>query len=155
MKRDSVGFVSDELEQVDEKLPKVRNALRSITDQVTADEASAIVDVARLAASADGITDPDELDSVVRLSRVVYEMAGVTEVPSPTISIDQARLLDIGNKLERMGPRELAFAGAILIAVEGGVSEREDAFIDQLAEALVLENARARELAGIVHGAIG
>jgi tellurite resistance protein len=125
---------------------KLRDALRSIHDKVSPAEASAIVDVARLAAGVDGHTHPDELATIKQLSKIVYELANVADVPAPTQAIDPGRLLDIGDTLERMGPRELAFAGAIAVATHGEITSEEQAFISQLAEALLLEQPRAREL---------
>lgn len=125
---------------------KLREALRSIHDKVSPAEASAIVDVARLAAGVDGHTHPDELATIKQLSKIVYELADMPDVPPPPKAIDPGRLLDIGDTLERMGPRELAFAGAIAVATHGDVTPEEQAFIDQLAEALLLEQPRAREL---------
>jgi tellurite resistance protein len=125
---------------------KLREALRSIHDKVSPAEASAIVDVARLAAGVDGQTHPDELATIKQLSKIVYELANVADVPAPTKAIDPGRLLDIGDTLERLGPRELAFAGAIAVATHGEITPEEQAFISQLAEALLLEQPRAREL---------
>ena len=133
---------------------KLRAALRSIHDQVSPTEASAIVDVARLAAGADGTTHPDELAAIRTLSQIVYEMASITDVPAPTPAIDAGRLLDIGETLERIGARELAFASAVAVAIHGELTADEQTFITRLADALVVEPPRAEALTRTIAAAV-
>ena len=131
---------------------KLRDALRSIHAKITPAEASAILDVARLAAGADGKTDPDELAAIKMLSKIIYELANVAtqDVPDPSRQIDPGRVLDIGATLERMGARELAFASAVAVAIHGDLTAGESVFIGQLADALVLDPQRARELTSTI-----
>ena len=117
-------------------------------DKVTPSQASAIVDVARLAASADGHVAPDEV-ATITLAGVVYEMAGLRELPSPNKSMFDSASADIGAELEDIGPRELAFAGAVAVVIDDGITQEEQGFVKNLAEALVLDEARANELVGI------
>jgi hypothetical protein len=127
---------------------KLRTALRTIHAHLSPAEASAIVDVARLAAAADKKTNADEMLALLALTRIVYEMAGVTELPVPTTAIDPSRLLDIGVTLEPMGARELAFACAFIIMIQDlELTKEEGMLAGRLGEALVLEPGRANQLA--------
>lgn len=127
---------------------KLRDALRSIHGgQLSRAEAAAIVDVARLAASADGRMDLGEMGAIASLSRVVYSMAGGDDVPVPSKVLDPGALMQIGQQLEAMGPRELAYSCAMLVMhTDQKLTKEEGELGSKLAEALVLEQARAREL---------
>lgn len=125
---------------------KLRDTLRAIHDRLTTSDASAIVDVARIAASANG-TDPDELAAIAAISKVLYGLAGASEVPAPSPTISPARLLEIGNQLEDTGKRELAYACAMAVMqVDLQLTAEERGLGEQLAGALLLEAVRAREL---------
>jgi hypothetical protein len=126
---------------------RLYTTLRSIQDKLTFEEAGAIVDVARLAAMADGKTTIDEMTVIVTLRRILTEFAG-GEMPHPSVAIDASRLADIGNALVATGPRELAFACALLVMMhdlELAPGERDLAA--ELAQALAIEPPRAKALA--------
>lgn len=127
---------------------QLRTALQSIHATPTATEARAIVDVARLAAAADNKTDLSETVVLLALTRIVCEMAGLSEVP-PTATIDAARLAQIGEQLVPMGARELAYACAFLVMIQDlELTKEESSMAGGLADALVIEAARATQLAG-------
>lgn len=133
---------------------KLRDTLRSIHDRLTTSDASAIVDVARIAAAADG-TDPDELAAISAISRILHGLAGSAQVPAPASTISPERLLEIGNQLEDTGKRELAYACAMAVMqVDLQLSAEEGELGQKLAAALLLEEARASELSARVRGAI-
>lgn len=134
---------------------KLRDTLRSIHDRLTTSDASAIVDVARIAAAADGKTDPDELAAISAISRILHGLAGSAQVPAPATTISPERLLEIGNQLEDTGKRELAYACAMAVMqVDLALSAEEGELGEKLAAALLLEVARASELSARVRGAI-
>ena len=125
----------------------LRTTLTSIHAKPTAAEAAAVIDVARLAASADGKTDLSEAVVLLTLTRMICELAGITEVPAPK-AIDARRLAEIGDSLVPQGARELAFASAYLVMVQDlEVTAEEKRLADALGEALVIEPPRAKQLA--------
>lgn len=127
---------------------KLRTTLQSIYAKPSADEARAIVDVARLAATADKKTDLSETVVLLALAKQVCEMAGLTEVPPPT-TIDAKRLAEIGEQLVPTGARELAYACAFLVMVQDlDVTTEEQQMANALGDALALDAARAKALAG-------
>ena len=126
---------------------RLYTTLRSLQETLSFEEAGAIVDVARLAAIADGKTTVDEMAVIVMLRRIITELAG-GQIPHPAGAIDASRLADIGNALTAPGPRELAFACALLVMMhdlELTAAERDLA--TELAHALVIEPARAKAIA--------
>ena len=126
---------------------ELRSTLLSIHAKPTPAEAAAIIDVARLAATADNKTDPLEMSVLLSLTRIVCELAGIAEVPA-TKPVDAERLAQIGETLVPQGARELAFAAAFLVMVQDlEVTAEEKKMADALGEALVLEGARAKQLA--------
>lgn len=126
---------------------QLRTTLSAIHARPTPDEARAILDVARLAAAADKRTDVGETVVLLALSRIVCEMAGLSEIP-PHTAIDAARLATIGDLLVPAGARELAFACAFLVMVQDlEITVEEGRMASALADALVLEHARAGQLA--------
>jgi hypothetical protein len=126
----------------------LRTGLRTIHDKLSPDEASAIFDVARLAAAADKKTDIGEMAVLIEIARIVYEMADVTDLPIPSLGIDQSRLLAIGEQLVPTGPRELAFACAFLVMIQDQVLAAEEGQLaGRLSEALMITPTRANQLA--------
>ncbi len=126
---------------------QLRTTLQSIHAKPTATEARAIVDVARLAAAADKKTDLSEAVVLLALTRIVCEMAGLSEVPA-TAAIDAERLAQIGEQLVPMGARELAYACAFLVMIQDlELTHDESTMASGLADALVIEAARAKQLA--------
>lgn len=123
------------------------NALRAIHDTVSSDEAGAIIDVARLAAVSDGKTTIDELAVIVMLRRIVTELAG-GRMPHPSAAIDASRLEAIGTALTATGPRELAYACAMIVMMHDlQLTSEERDLATELAKALVIEPDRAKAIA--------
>ena len=83
------------------------NTLRAIQGSITSEEAGAIIDVARLAATADGTTSIDELAVIVMLRRMITEMAG-GRMPDPSGAIDAVRFRD---RVQRLFGSMLASGG--------------------------------------------
>jgi hypothetical protein len=126
---------------------RIRTTLQAIHPRLTLPEANAIIDVARLAAAADKASNVEETSMLLALTRVIAEMAGTSEL-TLVPSVDMDRLLEIGNYLVEMGPREVAFACAFLVMVQDlDVTKEERQLADQLGDALVLAPARAKQLA--------
>jgi hypothetical protein len=127
---------------------QLRTALESIYAKPTPAEALAIVDVARLAAAADKKTDLSEQVVLLALTKIVCEMAGMTALPDAPKAIDPKRLHDIGEQLVPQGARELAYASAFLIMVQDlEVTKEESQMAGALGDALLLDAARAKQLA--------
>ncbi len=126
---------------------RLRDTLHSLHAKLNRAEAAAIVDVARLAASIDGKMDLAEMGAVARLSRILYAMAGAPDTPVPTEAPGPQRLQEIGRLLEAMGPRELAFASAVLVMhTDRKITTEEADLRRRLAEALLLAPERAKQL---------
>ena len=126
---------------------RLRDTLSKLHAKLTHDQAGAVVDVARLAASADGKMNLAEMGTVARLSKIFYAMANEGEHPVPTDAPGAQRLAEIGRLLEEVGPRELAFAGACLIMhTDRKITPGEQDLARRLADALLLDNGRAREI---------
>ncbi len=136
----------------------LREMLQSVHANLTGDEAAAIVDIARLAASIDGKMDLSEMSMVARLSGILYGMAGAPATVVPTQPAGPERLHEIGRLLETTGPRELAFASAMVVMhTDQKITSQESDLARRLAEALMLQPSRAKELgdrvAAVVRGA--
>ena len=126
---------------------QLRSTLSSIHAKPTAAEAVAVIDVARLAAAADNKTDVSEMVVLLALTRVVCDLAGVGDIPAVK-PVDAERLAEIGDLLVPQGARELAFASAFLIMVQDlEVTAEEKRLADALGQALVIDDARAKQLA--------
>ena len=125
---------------------QLRTTLQGIYAKPSATEARAIIDVARLAATADGKTDLSETVVLLALTKIICEMAGLKEVPNTT-AVDGKRLAEIGETLSPQGARELAYASAFLIMIQDlELTKEESAMANGLAEALVIDSARAKQL---------
>jgi hypothetical protein len=126
---------------------QLRSALQAIHGKPSPTEATAIVDVARLAAAADKRTDISETVVLLALTKIVCEMAGMKEVPETT-TVDGTRLAEIGEQLAPIGARELAYACAFLVMIQDlDLTKEEAQMASALGEALVIEPARAKQLA--------
>jgi tellurite resistance protein len=131
--------------QIDEF--RLYTTLRSLQESVSFEEAGAIIDIARLAAVADGKTTIDEMTVIVMLRRIITELAG-GRMPHPSVAIDGSRLAAIGNLLVATGPRELAFACALLVMMHDlELTAEERDLATELAQALVIEPTRAKAIA--------
>jgi hypothetical protein len=126
---------------------QLRTTLQGIYAKPSANEARAIIDVARLAATADGKTDLSETVVLLALTKIICEMAGLKEVPNTT-AVDGKRLAEIGETLSPQGARELAYASAFLIMIQDlELTKEESQMANGLAEALVIDSGRAKALA--------
>jgi hypothetical protein len=126
---------------------RLYKTVTSIQDRLTADEAGAIIDVARLAAAADNKTNIDEMTVLLKLRRIMAELAG-GQIPHPSAAIDAHRLANIGEQLVATGARELAFASAFLVMIHDLELTREESDLARkLGDALVIDPARAAQLA--------
>jgi hypothetical protein len=127
---------------------QLRTTLQAIHAKPTPVEARAIIDVARLAAAADRKTDLSETVVLLAVARIVCEMAGVSEIPDANAKIDATRLAQIGEQLVPTGARELAYACAFLVMIQDlDLTKEESQLARGLGDALVIPEARARELA--------
>jgi tellurite resistance protein len=126
---------------------RLEEMLQSLHAKLTGEEAGAIVDVARLAASIDGKMDLSEMSMVSRLSGILYGMAGVPATVVPANPPGPQRLHEIGRLLESTGPRELAFASAMVVMhTDQKITSHESDLARRLAEALMLQPSRAKEI---------
>jgi hypothetical protein len=127
---------------------QLRTTLQSIHAKPSAAEAAAILDVARLAAAADKKTDLSETVVLLSVSRIVCEMAGLSEIPVTPQAIDAKRLADIGDTLVPVGARELAYACAFLVMIQDlDLTAEEHSMSVVLGEALLIEPGRSKQLA--------
>lgn len=125
---------------------RLRSALSAIHAKPTPNEARAVIDVARLAAAADKRSDVGETSLLIGITQLLCEMAG-TAMPDFNAQIDSSRLMSIGECLEPMGARELAYACAYLIVIQDlTLTDEEKQLIDALPAALVIDPDRARQL---------
>ena len=127
---------------------QLRTTLQSIHAKPTPGEARAVIDVARLAAAADKKTDLSETVVLLALSKIICDMAGLTEIPDPSTPIDPKRLMEIGESLVPNGARELAYASAFLVMIQDlELTKEESQLASGLADALVIQSDRAKQLA--------
>lgn len=125
---------------------RLRTSLSSIHAKPTPTEASAIIDVARMAAAADKRSDVGETSVLIGVSHMICEMAGIQDLDL-SHKIDANRLMAIGEDLVPNGARELAFACAYLVVFQDlELTAEEKQLIDALPAALVLDPDRARQL---------
>ena len=127
----------------------LRQQLEAIHAALTPVEAEAIIDVARLAASVDKRSDVPETTMLLEIAQTLTEMAGVTDgMQLSEATIDENRLLSIGESLVPMGARELAFACAFLVMIQDlDLTSEERQLAGMLGDALVLDPARSKQLA--------
>jgi hypothetical protein len=135
---------------------KIRDAFHAIhKDTLTRDDAGAIIDVARFAASVDGRMDMTEMATVARLSKIVYAMAGEADAPVPSTPMAAGWLAQIRSKLTAPGPRELAYGCArLVILVDRKVTKEETELTSKLSEALGLAPTRVQELDRQIEGLV-
>jgi len=125
---------------------RLQSTFQAIHAKPSPTEASAIIDVARLAAAADKRSDVAETAVLIGVSHMICEMAGIQDLDL-THKIDSNRLLDIGEHLVANGARELAFACAYLVVFQDlELTPEEKQLIDALPAALVLDPDRAKQL---------
>jgi hypothetical protein len=134
---------------------QLRVGLRSIQIQLSPAEAIAIFDVARIAAAADRVTNVGEMAVLLALARIVYEMAGMTEMPVPRGAADPDQIFAIGGQLVSTGARELAFACAFLVMIHDGELTREEGQLaSRLGQVLAIVPVRMNQLAAQMHALV-
>lgn len=127
---------------------RLRAALTAIHGQLTEREATAIIDVTRLAASVDKKTDVGEMALLVQLCGLLTQIANMPGLPFPTKAIDEDRLLDISDCLMATGARELAYACAYLVmSQDRNITPEEARLTSLLGDAMVIDPGRAKQLA--------
>ena len=126
-------------------------ALRTIhPGKLSAQDAETVVALAQMSVDADGQEDADEIKMFFTLGKSVFELAGLSDVPTPTFfdEDDDERLENLAKSLVTREARELAYAVAHLLSiVDVQIQPEEEAFLQHLAEALAITEDRAEELA--------
>lgn len=126
-------------------------ALRTIhPGKLSAEDAETVVALAQMSVDADGQEDADEIKMFFTLGKAVYELAGLSDTPTPTFfdDDDEDRIETLAKKLVSREARELAYGVAnLLCVVDVQIQPEEEAFLSQLAEALAIPEDRAVEIA--------
>ena len=134
---------------------KLHNVLTTINNELTEREASAIIDVARLAASVDKKSDVVEMGLLIQLLGHLTQMAKMEGIPFPTKAIDENRLLDISDSLIPVGARELAYACAYLVMISDlKITTEEAKLTSMLGDAMVIDPGRAKVLAATMEALV-
>jgi hypothetical protein len=138
---------------------QLRKALRNVhPGKLSAEDAETIAELAQLSVDADGQEDAEEIQMFFALGKIVYEIAGLTDTPTPTFAVDiddNERLEELARKLATKEARELAYAVAhVLAIVDIQIAPEENEFLENLRGALGLGDERADELAGQLAEAI-
>ena len=138
---------------------RFRDTLRSVhPGTLSADDAETIVALAQMSVDADGQEDADEIAMFFSLGKAVYELAGLTDTPTPTFAVDEDdadRVVSLATKLSSPQSRELAYAVAhVLSIVDVQIAPEEDEFLESLRTALAIGEDRADELAAQMGAAI-
>lgn len=138
---------------------QLASALRTIhPGSLSAGDAEAIVALAQMSVDADGAEDADEIQMFFALGKSVYELAGLTETPQPSLFDEDeadARVTELAGQLTTPSARELAYAVAHLLSVvDVQIAPEEDAFLEKLRGALNIGEERADELASQLSAAI-
>jgi len=134
---------------------KLHTVLTTIHNELTEREATAIIDVARLAASVDKKSDVAEMAILIQLLGHLTQMARMEGIPFPTKAIDEDRLLDISDSLIPVGARELAYACAYLVmASDQKITTEEAKLTTMLGDAMVIDPGRARVLAATMEALV-
>ncbi len=131
---------------------RFRAALQGVHPaKLSAADAETIVALAQMSVDADGQEDADEIRMFFALGKVVYELAGLTETPSPNFDDDTEdgyRIGALASKLSSPASRELAYAVShLLTVVDIQIAPEEEEFLERLRDALGISDDRADELA--------
>ena len=134
-------------------------AIRTIhPGKLSAEDAETVVALAQMSVDADGQEDADEIKMFFTLGKAVFELAGLTDTPTPTFAVDEdddERLTTLAKSLSSNEGRELAYAVSHLLSiVDVQIQPEETEFLEKLAEALGLSVERAEELAAQLGEAI-
>lgn len=134
---------------------RLHTVLTTIHRDLTEREASAIIDVARLAASVDKKSDVSEMAVLIQLLGHLTQMANMAGIPFPTKAIDEDRLLDISDSLIPNGARELAYACAYLVMIsDQTMTPEETKLTSMLGDAMVIDPGRAKVLAATMESLV-
>lgn len=134
---------------------KLHTILTTIHNELTEREATAIIDVARLAASVDKKSDVSEMAVLIQLLGHLTQMAKMEGIPFPTKAIDENRLLDISDSLLPVGARELAYACAYLVMISDlTMTAEETKLTSMLGDAMVIDPGRAKTLAATMEALV-
>lgn len=134
---------------------RLHTVLTTIHNELTEREATAIIDVARLAASVDKKSNVGEMAILIQLLGHLTQMAKMEGIPFPTKAIDDNRLLDISDSLIPQGARELAYACAYLVMISDLTITTEEAKLtSMLGDAMVIDPGRAKVLAATMESLV-
>ena len=134
---------------------RLYTVLTTIHNELTEREATAIIDVARLAASVDKKSDVSEMAVLIQLLGHLTAMAKMQGIPFPSKAIDEDRLLDISDSLIPVGARELAYACAYLVMIsDQKYTEEEKKLTSMLGDAMVIDPGRAKTLASTMESLV-
>ncbi len=134
-------------------------ALRTIhPGKLSAADAETVVALAQMSVDSDGQEDADEIKMFFTIGKSVYELAGLTDTPTPTFAVDEdddARLASLAKSLASNEARELAYAVShLLTIVDVQIQPEESDFLEHLAESLGISVERTEELAAQLGEAI-
>jgi hypothetical protein len=120
-------------------------------------DAEAIVGLAQLAVDADGREDQDEITTFFTIGKVVFGIAGIAEVPTPTFAEDEDDLdlaVTLSARLGSTASRELAYAVVyLLVMVDVTIATEEAALVERLLTTLAITPERAAELVTMITAA--
>lgn len=138
---------------------QLRTALKTVHPAtLSTDDAETVVALAQMSVDADGHEDADEIRMFFALGKAVYELAGLTETPTPTFAADEEddeRLHTLASKLSSPASKELAYAVShLLTVVDVQIAPEEEAFLENLRTALGIDDDRADDLAAQLGAAI-
>jgi hypothetical protein len=138
---------------------QLRTALKNVhPGSLSPDDAETIVALAQMSVDADGQEDADEIRMFFALGKAVYELAGLTETPTPTFAVDEdddERIHGLAAKLSSASSKELAYAVShLLTVVDVQIAPEEEAFLENLRTALGIDDDRADDLAAQLGAAI-
>lgn len=138
---------------------QLRTALKNVHPAaLSPDDAETVVALAQMSVDSDGHEDADEIRMFFALGKAVFELAGLTETPTPTFAVDEdddERLHSLAGKLSSAASKELAYAVShLLTVVDVQIAPEEEAFLENLRTALGIDDDRADDLAAQLGAAI-
>src|SRR5687767_10017980 len=99
---------------------QLRAALRTVhPGTLSPADAETIIALAQMSVDADGHEDADEIQMFFALGKAVFELAGLTDTPTPTFADedDEERIQSLATSLQSSESRDLAYAVAHLLSV--------------------------------------
>ena len=139
---------------------QLRAALTAIhPGTLSTDDAETIMLLAQMAVHADGQEDAEEIQWFFTLGKAVYALAGSSETPSPSLlDEDEDQLEQIRALVARLSTaesRRVAYGVAHLLSiVDVEYAPAEDQFLDQLRNALGIDDETSADLANQLSAAI-